>query len=185
MSSGGPGRIPLWFELWMGVITTVIALLCVALCWEIAAQGSFPTKVLLWVGLSVVGGVAVCFGILGLIRYHAILVSLAAPILIATLAALVWYEVPESAGWRLSRPILEDQAAACANPGHRTRLGIYAVTYITRRDGGCLFYIAGGSTNSEGLAYFPDTAPSIGPPGPGAIGYEPFHGPWYRFVENT
>ncbi|WP_433723532.1 hypothetical protein ACQP0C_24695 [Nocardia sp. CA-129566] len=185
MSSGGPGRIPLWFELWMGVITVVIALLCAALCWELAAQGSFPTKVLLWVGLSVVGAVAVCFGILGLIRYHAILISLAAPILIATLAALVWYGVPESAGWRLSRPILEDQATACANPGHRTRLGVYTVTYITRRDGGCLFYLDGAATNSEGLAYFPDSAPTIAPAAPGAIGYEPFHGPWYRFVEST
>ncbi|MFE9324810.1 hypothetical protein ACIHDR_18220 [Nocardia sp. NPDC052278] len=185
MSSGPLRPTPLWFELWMGAITTVIALLCAALCWELAAQGSFAAKVLLWVGLSVVGLVAIVFAILGLIRYHAVLVSLTAPLLIAALAALVWYEVPETAGWRLSRPILEDQATACANPGHRTRLGVYTVTYITRRDGACLFYVSGGATNSEGFAYFPDSAPSTGPAGPGGIGYEPFHGPWYRFVENT
>ncbi|WP_433715503.1 hypothetical protein ACQP2U_16690 [Nocardia sp. CA-084685] len=176
---------PLWFELWMGAITTAIALLCAALCWELAAQGSFPAKVLLWVGLSVLGLVAIVFAIFGLIRYHAVLVSLTAPLLIAALAALVWYEVPETTGWRLSRPILEDQAAACANPGHRTRLGVYTVTYITRRDGACLFYVSGGATDSEGFAYFPDSAPSTGPAGQGGIGYEPFHGPWYRFTENT
>ncbi|MEV5833031.1 hypothetical protein [Nocardia sp. NPDC052112] len=185
MSSGSPRVTPLWFELWMGAITTVIALLCAALCWELAAQGSFPSKVLLWVGLSVVGLVAVVFAIVGLIRYHAVLVSLTAPLLIAALAALVWYEVPETTGWRLSRPILEDQAAACTNPGQRTRLGVYTVTYITRRNGACLFYVTGGATNSEGFAYFPDSAPSIGPAGPGGTEYRPFHGPWYRFTENA
>lgn len=62
---------------------------------------------------------------------------------------------------------------------------VTTVTYTTRRDGACLFYVDGGATNSEGLAYFPDRAPIIGRPGPGGIGYKPLHGPRYCFVENT
>jgi hypothetical protein len=190
MSSAGPVRTrsgaPRWFVIWMGFITCVIAVLCAALCWELAALGDVFTKVLLWVGLSVVSVVALVFGMIGLIRYHTIQNSLAAPLMVTALAALVWFEMPQDAGWQVSRGILEDQSINCVNPGHHTLLGVYSITFITPRDGGCLFYAEGTSENSEGFAYFPaDPPPSIGPPSGRGIEYQPFHGRWYRFVDSS
>jgi hypothetical protein len=191
MSSAGTARTrsgaPRWFVLWMGFLTCLVALLCVALCWELASLGDQFTKVLLWVGLSMVSVVALFFGLVGLVRYHTIQVSLAVPLLIIALAALVWFEVPQDAGWQVSRGILEDQSIDCANPGRHARLGVYTVTAITARDGGCLFYVQGTSENSEGFAYFP---PESAPPSPGApaergVEYWQYDGRWYRFVDSS
>ncbi|MEV0299160.1 hypothetical protein [Nocardia sp. NPDC050710] len=188
MSVGGRerARAPLWFVCWMVLVIGVVAVLCLALCWVIASQGTQTTKVVLWIGLVAAGSVAALFGLLGLVRYRAVQLCLAAPVLIGTLAALVWFEIPERTGWEMSRGILEDQAVTCTDPGHRTRLGVYAIRYIARRDGGCLFYIEGSETNSEGFGYFPDTPPPyLGPPAERGIGYRIFHTRWYRFVDNS
>ncbi|QIS03687.1 hypothetical protein F5X71_16375 [Nocardia brasiliensis] len=125
-------RTPGWFVVWMGLLTAVIVLCCLALFWQLAA-------------------------------------------------------VPEDTGWKLSRGILQEQAVDCANPGQRTRLGVYTITFVTRRDGGCLFYTQGGESNSKrGFAYFPDGAPPhLGAPQSPGIGYEPFAGRWYRFTEES
>ncbi|MET7772211.1 hypothetical protein [Nocardia sp. NPDC005366] len=170
----------------MFIVIGVVAVLCLALVWVIATRGTQTTKVVLWGALAVAGVFAALFGLIGLIRYHAVQLSLTAPLLIGVLAALVWYEIPERGAWKLSRGILEDQAVECVNPGHRTRLGVYSIRYIDRRDGGCLFYFEGDEKNSEGFGYFPDTPPPyIGPPAERGIGYEPYHIPWYRFVDNS
>ncbi|WP_328400137.1 hypothetical protein [Nocardia sp. NBC_00403] len=178
---------PRWFVLWMGFLTCVVAVVCAALCWELASFGDHFTKVLLWVGLSVVSVVALFFGLIGLIRYHTIQLSLAVPLSITALAALVWFEVPQEAGWQVSRGILEDQSIDCANPGPRTRLGVYAIIAITPRDGGCLFYVQGTSKVSEGFAYFPpeNAPPSLGPPAERGVEYRPYDGRWYRFVDSS
>jgi hypothetical protein len=169
----------------MGLLTALVALCCAALFWQLAAEGTFPTLVVLWVVLGVLGGVAVLFGLLGLLRYRALFHSLASPVLIGVLVALTLYDVPEDTGWRLSRGILEDQAVGCAHPGHRSRLGVYTITFITPRDGGCLFYTQAGESNSEGFAYFrdPATPPHLGPPATNGIEYAAFDGQWYRFVD--
>ncbi|MEV0764246.1 hypothetical protein [Nocardia sp. NPDC050435] len=179
-------RPPRWFSVAMGLLTLVVAVLCLALCWVLAAQGGFVTKALLWAALVGVGLVTSVLGLIGLVRYHAIQLCLAAPLLIGALAALVWYGVPERAGWEVSRGILEDQSTECANPGDRTRLGVYVIRYIERRDGGCLFYTDGSDLDRSGFAYFPNAGPpTLGmPQGPG-IGYEAFDGPWYRFTEKS
>ncbi|GAB2655526.1 hypothetical protein GCM10027088_37090 [Nocardia goodfellowii] len=187
MSVGGERiRTPRWFVGTMGLLTLVVAALCLALCWVLAAQGTFVAKALLWAALVGFGLVSAALGLIGLIRYHAIQLCLAAPLFIGALAALVWYEIPERAGWEITRGILEDQAVDCVNPGERTRLGVYLVRFVERRDGGCLFYIDGGDLDRSGFAYFPDNPPPVlgRPPGPG-IGYEDFDGDWYRFTENT
>jgi hypothetical protein len=143
----------------------VIVVQCAALCWELAALGDVFTKVLLWVGLSVVSVVALVFGMIGLIRYRTIRISLAAPLMVTALVALVWFEIPQDEGWQVSRGILEDRSINCVNPGHHTRLGVYSITFITPRYGG-LFYAEGTSENSEGFAHFPaDPPPSIGSSG--------------------
>ncbi|MBF6300184.1 hypothetical protein IU459_21940 [Nocardia amamiensis] len=179
-------RTPRWFVLWMGLLTACIAVCCAALFWQLAAQGTFPTLVVLWVVLGVLGGIATLFGLLGMLRYRAYFYSLASPVLIAVLAGLTWYGIPQSTGWKLSRGILEDQAADCVNPGQRARLGLYTITFITPRDGGCLFYTQAGESNSEGFAYFrdPATPPHLGPPAIDGIEYAAFDRQWYRFVDD-
>ncbi|MGO4614209.1 hypothetical protein AB4305_09120 [Nocardia sp. 2YAB30] len=179
-------RIPRWFVLWMGLLAAFVAVSCLALFWQLAAEGTLPTIVVLWFVLGVLGMIALLFGLLGLLRYRAFFHSLISPLLIGILVVLVWFDIPETVGWRLSRAILEDQATDCANPGHRTRLGVYAITYITSRDGGCLFYTQAHESNSAGFAYFRDTAtpPHIGPPATNGVRYETFEGHWYRFVED-
>ncbi|WP_146250976.1 hypothetical protein [Nocardia tenerifensis] len=179
-------RTPSWFVLWMGLLTALILLCCLALFWQLAAEGTFPLEVVLWLAIGVLGAVALLFGLVGLLRYRAFFYSLISPVIIGVFVVLVWQNVPETTGWKLSRDILQTQAADCANPGHRTRLGVYTITFITRRDGGCLFYTQGTETNSSrGFAYFPNAAPPyIGTPTSG-IGYEPFHGNWYRFTEES
>ncbi|MBF6227316.1 hypothetical protein [Nocardia abscessus] len=178
-------RIPRWFVLWMGLLTALVVLCCAALFWQLAAEGTFPTLVVLWVVLGVLGGIAVLFGLLGLLRYRALFHSLASPVLIGVLVALTLYDVPEDTGWRLSRGILEDQAVDCAHSGHRTRLGVYTITFITPRDGGCLFYTQAGDQDSEGFAFFrdPATPPHLGPPATNGVEYSAFDGQWYRFVD--
>lgn len=169
----------------MGLLTALLVLCCLVLFWQLAAEGALPIKVILWLAIGVLGVVALLFGLLGVFRYRAFFYSVVAPLVIVVFGALVWYDVPESTGWKLSRDILQDQAVDCVNPGHRTRLGVYTITFITRRDGGCLFYTQGEESNSKGFAYFPDAEPPyIGTPAAG-IGYEPFHGNWYRFSEES
>ncbi|WP_194818466.1 hypothetical protein [Nocardia sp. XZ_19_385] len=187
MSIGGERiRTPRWFVFAMGLLTLVVAALCLALCWVLAAQGTFVAKALLWAALVGFGLVSAALGLIGLVRYHAIQLCLAAPLFIGILAALVWYEIPERAGWEVTRGILEDQAVECAHPGERTRLGVYLVRFVERRDGGCLFYTEGADLDWSGFAYFPDSPPPVlgRPQGPG-IGYEAFDGDWYRFTENS
>lgn len=180
-------RTPGWFVVWMGLLTAVIVLCCLALFWQLAAEGSFPTKVVLWLAIGVLGAIALLFGLFGLVRYRSYFYSLSTPVVLAVFGALVWYNVPEDTGWKLSRGILQEQAVDCANPGQRTRLGVYTITFVTRRDGGCLFYTQGGESNSQrGFAYFPDGAPPhLGAPQSPGIGYEPFAGRWYRFTEES
>ncbi|MFE9578036.1 hypothetical protein ACFYO1_16740 [Nocardia sp. NPDC006044] len=185
-TAGTTRRTPGWFVLWMGLLTALIVLCCLILFWQLAAEGTFPIQVILWVAIGVLGMVALLFGLLGLFRYHSFFYSLIGLVVIVVFGALVWQNVPETTGWKLSRNILQNQAADCVNPGHRTRLGLYTITYITRRDGGCLFYTQGGESNSSrGFAYFPDAPPPyIGTPTSG-IGYSTFHGNWYRFTEES
>ncbi|QBS45381.1 hypothetical protein DMB37_40195 [Nocardia sp. CS682] len=185
-TTGTTRRTPSWFILWMGLLTALIVLCCLALFWQLAADGTFPVQVVLWSAIGVLGAVALLFALIGLFRYRSFFYSLIAPLVIGIFVALVWYDVPETTGWKLSRNILQNQATDCANPGHRTRLGVYTITYITRRDGGCLFYTQGEESNSaKGFAYFPDTAPPyLGTPTSG-IGYETFQGNWYRFTEES
>ncbi|MEV6428122.1 hypothetical protein [Nocardia sp. NPDC051463] len=178
---------PRWFVLWISFLTGVVAVVGAALCWELAAFGDYFTKVLLWVGLSVVSVIALLFGLVGLVRYHAIQLSLAVPLSITALAALVWFEVPQEVGWQVSRGILEDQSIDCTDPGRHTRLGVYTVTAVTPRDGGCLFYVQGASTDLAGFAYFaPENAPpNLRSPAERGVGYRPYDGRWYRFVDSS
>ncbi|MFI9508452.1 hypothetical protein [Nocardia sp. NPDC052566] len=187
---GGDGavraRIPRWFVLWMRLIALVVLVVGLVLLWQVGAEGSFPTVVLLWVGLAVVVLVAVLFGLFGILRYRAYVSALVVPLLVGILAALVWFDIPRTVGWQLSRGILEDQAVACDNPGRHTRLGVYTITFIDRRDGGCLFYTQAGEDDSVGFGYFPDAPPPrLGPAPSQGIGYEPFHGRWYRFTDKS
>ncbi|MEU7764975.1 hypothetical protein AB0B25_07610 [Nocardia sp. NPDC049190] len=171
----------------MGLLIALVAVCCLALFWQLAAAGTFPTIVVLWLVLGVLSAIAWLFGLLGLLRYRAVFHSLASPALIAVLLASVWFDIPETTGWWLSRAILEDQAADCVNPGHRTRLGVYVITYITSRDGGCLFYTQAGESNTGGFAYFSDAAapPHLGAPPTHGIEYQTFAGQWYRFTEKS
>ncbi|MEV0248221.1 hypothetical protein AB0H76_16620 [Nocardia sp. NPDC050712] len=187
MSIGGERvRPPRWFVFTQGTLTVIVAVLCLALCWSLASQGGFVAKALLWAALVGFGLTASVLGLIGLVRYHAIQLCLAAPLFIGALAALVWYAIPERAGWEVSRGILQDQAVECVGPGERTRLGVYLIRFVERRDGGCLFYTDGADLDRSGFAYFPDNPPPVlgRPQGPG-IGYETFDGDWYRFTENS
>ena len=171
-------RTPIWFAWWMIVVIGVTAILCLVQFWVIASRGTETAEVVLWALLGVAGVLALLFGLIGLFRYRAFRLSLAAPLLLGLLGAAVYYDIPERAAWKLSRGILEEQAADCVNPGQRTRLGVYSIRYIDRKDGGCLFYFEGEEKNAEGFGYFPDTPPP-------ALGYEAYHIPWYRFVDNS
>ncbi|MBH0776288.1 hypothetical protein [Nocardia bovistercoris] len=186
MSVADRARTPFWFVWWMTLLIGLTVLLCLGLGWVLVSQGSDTTRAVLLACLGVVGVLAALFGLLGLFRYRAVRLTLTAPLLIGALAVLVWYDVPERAGWAVSRGILEDQSVDCVNPGHRTRLGVYSIRYVDRKDGGCLFYFEGDEKNSEGLGYFPDTPPPyIGAPADRGVAYEPYHIPWYRFVDNS
>ncbi|MFC9894981.1 hypothetical protein ACFVMC_14950 [Nocardia sp. NPDC127579] len=170
------GGAPRWFVFTMGGLILIVAGLCLTLCWALASQGAFVVKALLWAALVGAGLVAAAVGSIGLVRYHAIQLCSAAPLFIAVLGALVWFGVPERVGWEITRGILAEQAVDCVNPGEGTRLGVYRIDSVQRRDGGCLFFIAGNRDRS-GFAYFPDSPP--------VAGYEPFDGRWYRFSENS
>ncbi|WP_109524292.1 MULTISPECIES: hypothetical protein [Nocardia] len=179
-------RVPFWFVWWMVLVIGVVLVLCLVSVWVIATEGTQTSKVVLSALLAVAAGIAALSALVGLFRYRAIVLSLTAPLLIGLLAAAVWYEIPQKGAWQLSHGILEDQAVDCVNPGERTRLGVYSIRYIDRRDGGCLFYFEGDEKNSEGFGYFPDSPPPyIGPPAERGIGYEPYRIPWYRFVDNS
>lgn len=188
MGSDGASRrrAPRWFVFWMRLLALLVAVVGAVLFWQLGAEGAFPTIVVLWVVLGVVAGVAVLFGLFGIARYRAYLSALIVPVLLAVLGGLVWDNVPERVAWQLSHGILEDQAQACVNPGRSTRLGVYVISYVARRDGGCLFYTQTTDGDSVGFGYFPaGPPPRIGDPPPHGIGYQPFRGPWYRFADES
>ncbi|WP_228001166.1 hypothetical protein [Nocardia australiensis] len=164
----------------MGLLIALVLVCCLALFWQVAADGPLFIRLILWVGLGLFGALATPFGLLGLMRYRAYLLSATAPTLIAAMCALVLLDIPETVGWQLSRAVLEGQSTDCADPGHHTRLGIYTVTAVTRRDGGCLFYTEGAGVNSHGFAYYPNAVPTS----PG-ISFKPVEGAWYRFTRES
>ncbi|MFG1798491.1 hypothetical protein [Nocardia sp. NPDC049149] len=167
----------------MSLLTALLLLCGLALFWQLAAEGTFPTKVVLWLAIGVLGTIAFLFGLFGLFRYRAIFYGLTTPVLLIAFGALVWFDVPEETGWQLSRGILENQATDCANPGQRTRLGVYTITFVTRRDGGCHFYTQAEDSHTTGFAYFPDAAPPSATTPPTT--YERFQPHWYRFTEES
>ncbi|GAA5049346.1 hypothetical protein GCM10023318_18150 [Nocardia callitridis] len=170
----------------MSLLTGLVVVCCGALVWQIAVDGAFGTRIILWVILAVLGAFALPLGLTGLARRRAVLLSLASPVIIVILCALVQFQIPESVGWQLSRGILADQSVECADPGGPTRLGVYSITAVVRQDGGCLFWVRGGESDPHGFGYFPDgPPPTVGAaPTPG-IRYEPYEPHWYRFTEQS
>lgn len=167
------------------VTSTAIAIATVGIClfllWNQMSRGSFDSVIMALLALMFLGLLWLLAGATGLWLYRAWRLNLIAPLVVALTFAVASAEVPDKLGWALSKDALERVAITCA-PTNGTRLGLYSVRKITKRDGGCLIYDADYSIGLEGFAYFPDNAL---PPNPSGIHYKPFAGPWYRFYEGS
>lgn len=158
-------------------LTTTI--LCLTLLWVEMSGESAGSILLTRCMLGLAGLAWLVTAAIGVFRYGTWALSLLAPLVVALTAAAAWSGAPARLGWQVSEAALERAAIACT-PTTGTRIGVYRVSTITNREGGCLIYTNGGFMTSAGFAYFPDGAP---PEADGDITYEPFQGPWFRFDE--
>ncbi|NGP09345.1 hypothetical protein G6038_28525 [Rhodococcus sp. 14C212] len=144
----------------------------------------FPYVALASSVLVVLGAVWVGLGLIGWFRYRALRASAVAPVLVVLTVVLVALSVPSRVAFAVSRNALAAEARRCPQSWTDQRIGVYRIWQIRPVEGGCLFFIEGGLIDSIGLAYLPDGAPHLGDPRrDGEIGYRPYSGPWYRFVQ--
>lgn len=118
---------------------------------------------------------------IGLLRYRTWRLSVLAPLTVASCIALLDTGIPENLGWSLSRSALERSAVTCERP-RDTTIGVYRIHHMTKRDGGCLFYLRAEKTHTPGLAFFSDRTP---PAKSGRFFYTPHRDGWYTFHEGT
>ncbi|MFI1464840.1 hypothetical protein [Nocardia carnea] len=172
-----------WWRISIVVITLSVSVCCVVILWLLMSDAAFPALVLAGWVLVLLGALWLVIGLFGVVRYRRYRLLLFAPGAVVLTCALVWAGVPGNLGWRISGDSLERLAAGCDASAHG-RYGVYTITSVVKRDGGCLLYTDGGLIDLVGFAYFPHGAPGQGPPRhDGDIGYTLLEGSWYRFVE--
>lgn len=172
-----------WWRVCTALITLSVGACCVAVLWLLMSDAAFPVLVLAGWALVMLGVLWSAIGLFGAIRYHHYRWLLLAPGAVVLTCALAWADIPRNIGWRVSSGSLEQLAAAC-DTSARGRYGVYTVTSVVNRDGGCLLYTAGGFIDPVGFAYFPHGVPRQGTPRyDGDVGYIPIEGSWYRFVQ--
>lgn len=172
-----------WWRVSIAVITLLVSVCCVATLWLLMSDAAFPYLVLTGWALVLLGALWLVIGLFGAVRYRRCWRLLLAPGAVALTCALAWTGLPDNLGWRVSTGSLERLATNCEASAHG-RYGVYTITRVVKRDGGCLLYTDGGLIDSVGFAYFPHGAPRQGPPRhDGDIGYTPLEGSWYRFIQ--
>ncbi|WP_067716872.1 hypothetical protein [Nocardia yamanashiensis] len=161
------------------VIALATAILCLTLLWlEMSGESTGSTLLTRFLlGLTALAWFGTAAA--GLLRYRAWALSLLAPLVVVATFVVARSGAPAELGWTLSKSALEQAAITCA-PTTGTRIGVFHVSTIANREGGCLLYTTGGFMTYSGFAYFPDAAPAPG----GDLYYEPFEGPWYHFEES-
>ena len=109
-----------------------------------------------------------------------------APALAVVVAALVWFDVPLHARYRLSRPAMDAAARkVVAHPEQARRMhriGLWPTDRVEPIRGGMRFAVSGaGFLDAQGFAYSPDGEPA-------RVGAEDVYthldGPWYVWDES-
>ncbi|MCJ0905942.1 hypothetical protein [Rhodococcus sp. ARC_M6] len=167
---------------WFTVL--LVALACGVIVWSFMPPVVFfPIFALAASTLAIVGVAWLVLSLVGWIKYRALRLSTAAPVLVLITLALVMLSVPSRVAFAVSKDSLAAMAVDCQKSLDAQRIGVYRVVQIWPDNNGCRFQIEGGLLNSIGLAYLPDGAPYLGEPRrEGDTGYEKFDGDWYLFV---
>ncbi|MFJ1457368.1 hypothetical protein [Nocardia sp. N2S4-5] len=164
------------------MVAVAAVALCLALLWVSMSRESFGFAYSSYILLQLVGLVWLAISVIGLWRYRIWRRSLIAPAVAVLAYSMLWTGMPEKLGWTLSKDALEHAAVTCA-PSNGTRLGVYHVSSIAKRDGGCWLYTEDSFMGSSvGFAYFPDSAPR---PTSHKTSYRHFDGPWYTFDHDS
>jgi hypothetical protein len=180
--AAGPAR---WWTVLSVVTAILVGLVCCVIVWAfLPPVVFFPWFALAaWV-LLILGAVWLVLGVVGWFKFRALRVTTIAPVVVLATAGLVMLSVPSTVAFAVSKGSLAAAAVPCVQSWDDRRIGMYQVRRIQPVDGGCLFYIEGGLIDSIGLAYLPEGAPYLGKPRhDGDIGYTPYRGDWYRFVQ--
>ncbi|MBS9372299.1 hypothetical protein [Rhodococcus sp. B50] len=174
-----------WWTVLSGVTTVLVALVCCVIVWTfVPPVVLFPWFALASTVLLISGAVWLVLGLVGWFRFHTLRLTTIAPVMVLATTGLVMLSVPSTVAFAVSKGSLTAASAQCAQSWDDRWFGVYRVWRIQPVDGGCLFYIEGGLIDSIGLAYLPEGAPYLGKPRhDGDIGYEPYSGDWYRFVQ--
>ncbi len=174
-----------WWTVLSVLTAVLVALVCGVVLWAFMPPVVFfPYFALASSALVILGVVWAGLGLLGWFRYRALRASAVAPVLVVLTVVLVALSVPSRVAFAVSRNALAAEARQCPQSWTDQRIGMYRIWQIRPVEGGCLSFIEGGLIDSIGLAYLPDGAPHLGAPRrDGEIGYTPYSGPWYRFVQ--
>lgn len=174
-----------WWTALSALTAVFVVLVCGVILWAFMPPVVFfPYFALAASVLVILGAVWVGLGLVGWFRYRAVRASAVAPVLVMLTVVLVAMAVPSRVAFAVSKNALADAAHQCPQSWTDQRIGVYRIWQIRPVEGGCLFFIEGGLIDSIGLAYLPDGAPYLGDPRrDDDIGYRPYSGPWYRFVQ--
>ena len=174
-----------WWTVLSALTAVLVAVVCGVILWAFMPPVVFfPYFALASSVLVILGVVWAGLGLVGWFRYRAVRASAVAPVLVVLTVAAVALSVPSQVAFAVSKNALADAAQQCPQSWTDQRIGVYRIWQIRPVEDGCLFFIEGGLIDSIGLAYLPDGAPYLGDPRrDGEIGYRPYSGPWYRFVQ--